>query len=282
LARKQWHPLFARLLRPLVEDYYQVETNMPVGDLPREADLVLLRRTGQVPPPFQGLWKNLTTWNVLEYKGRAVSARLEDLDLLVELGLGINRRLNEERTKQSLAPLGPEEVAFWYIANHLGQRFLRDCQDMLGTLESVGSGVWRCHLLRRMVFLVSSAELPVEPDSVPLHIVGQAPLATEVAVAHLLRGQPALWERYGRWLLTLHPELWEEVRVMATIEGLELDIDLKPLIEHMGLGEIVKQVGPDAVIEEIGLARIIEHYGVDRLLAQLTEAQRQESKPRPQ
>jgi hypothetical protein len=31
----QWHPLFAQLLRPLMEGYYDVEINMPVGDAPR-------------------------------------------------------------------------------------------------------------------------------------------------------------------------------------------------------------------------------------------------------
>jgi hypothetical protein len=41
----QWHPLFAELLRPLFEDYYDVQTNVPVGDVPREADIVLLQRT---------------------------------------------------------------------------------------------------------------------------------------------------------------------------------------------------------------------------------------------
>src|SRR5260370_21894127 len=30
----QWHPLFAQLLRPLVQDYYEVQTNVPVGDAP--------------------------------------------------------------------------------------------------------------------------------------------------------------------------------------------------------------------------------------------------------
>jgi hypothetical protein len=29
---KQWHPVFAQLLRPLVEDYYEVQTTVPVGD----------------------------------------------------------------------------------------------------------------------------------------------------------------------------------------------------------------------------------------------------------
>jgi hypothetical protein len=35
----QWHPLFAHLLRPLLEDYYEVQTDVSVGDLPRQADL---------------------------------------------------------------------------------------------------------------------------------------------------------------------------------------------------------------------------------------------------
>jgi|GEM_PF-3008206 len=69
----QWHPLFANLLRPVVEDYYDVQTNMAVGDMPREADLVLLRRTHEGTLPFQGLWKHLTTWNILEFKGPTAS-----------------------------------------------------------------------------------------------------------------------------------------------------------------------------------------------------------------
>ena len=94
-AATQWHPLFAELLRPLLQNYYEVQTNVPVGDAPRETDILLVRRTLDQPPPFHGLWRHLTTWNTLEFKGPTVSARLRDLSLLVELGLGIERRLNE-------------------------------------------------------------------------------------------------------------------------------------------------------------------------------------------
>lgn len=38
----QWHPLFAELVR-LLQDYFEVQTNVAVGDLPREADIVLER-----------------------------------------------------------------------------------------------------------------------------------------------------------------------------------------------------------------------------------------------
>ena len=34
----QWHPILADLLRALVQDYYEVRTDVPVGDLPRKAD----------------------------------------------------------------------------------------------------------------------------------------------------------------------------------------------------------------------------------------------------
>jgi hypothetical protein len=89
-----------QLLRSLVEDYYELQTGVPVGDAPRLADLVLLRRHSPRALPFRGLWRFLTTWNVLEFKGPTVSVRHGDLDLLIELGLGIHRRLNEERTRQ--------------------------------------------------------------------------------------------------------------------------------------------------------------------------------------
>src|SRR6266436_5924899 len=75
---KQWHPVFAQLLRPAVEAYYDVQTTLPVGDAPREADFVLLRRTAQGTPPFRGLWRHLTTWNILEFKGPTVSPRRGD------------------------------------------------------------------------------------------------------------------------------------------------------------------------------------------------------------
>jgi hypothetical protein len=78
----QWHPIFAELLRPMLQDYYEVQTNVPVGDAPREADILLVRRTSNQPTPFHGLWRHLKTWNVLEFKGsaRRVLAHLPLLD----------------------------------------------------------------------------------------------------------------------------------------------------------------------------------------------------------
>ena len=121
----QWHPLFAGALRLMVQEHYQVETGVPVGDKPREADIVLLRRKRRRRPPFTGLWRHFTETNVVEFKGQSVSARVGDLALLVELGLGIHRRLNEERRQERQSLYRPPDTSFWYIANELGRRFLR-------------------------------------------------------------------------------------------------------------------------------------------------------------
>lgn len=127
-SKIQWHPLFAHLLRPRVERYYEVQTNLAVGDVPRQADLVLLRRRGTGPAPFTGLWRLLTAWNVLEFKGPTVAARPQDLLLLIELGLGIARRLNAKRRR----PLVEGQISFWYLANQLG------CAVSAGGRRSLG------------------------------------------------------------------------------------------------------------------------------------------------
>src|SRR5271155_1236157 len=137
----QWHPLFIKLLRPLLEDFYEVETGLEVGDAPRQADLVLLRRLNRIPT-YHAIWRFLTTWNILEYKGPSVSARLEHIDLLVELGLGVERRLNELGHKEKQRHVPPEEVSFWYLADNIGRRLLKRLAIRLGTLKPESAGVF--------------------------------------------------------------------------------------------------------------------------------------------
>jgi hypothetical protein len=264
--KHQWHPTFARLLRPLLEPHYDVQTNVPVGDAPRQADVVLLRRTSAGPLPFSGLWRHLNTWNILEFKGPTVSPRVRDVDLLIELGLGIHRRLNEERAKRRLGLVAAEEVSFWYLANHLGRRFVRDAGQHVGALEQRGPGVWRCVLLRRVVFLVSGTELPVDQDSLPMHIIGKESVATERAVAQFVVQRPALLRAYGGFLATLHPGVWKEVEAMAKTKRQRFDFQIEPLIEAVGLKRVVDAAGLDRVIETVGLDRVIKAVGLDRVI----------------
>jgi hypothetical protein len=283
----QWHPLFAKLLRPVVEDYFDVQTNVPVGDLPRQADIVLLRRTSSGALPFRGLWKDLTTWNVLEFKGPTVSARPADLDVLVELGLGIHRRLNEERVRQQRKPLSREQISFWYLANALGRRFLSEAERLFGSLETERPGIWRCRALRRLVFLVSASDLPVEAESLPLHVLSKESPDKELAMARLVLEQPDLWRHYGQVLTTLHPATLEEIRAMVRTKNQAFKFHVEPLIELMGMEELINQlglkrvideVGVKRVIDEVGVKRVIDEIGLDDLLQNLTAAQRRELK----
>jgi hypothetical protein len=284
----QWHPLFAAVLRPLVEDHYEVRTNMPVGDAPRAADIVLLRRTGRRRPPFQGLWRNLTRWNMVEFKGRTVSARVGDLDLLVELGLGIHRRLNEDEAQRGRPTLDAADVSFWYIANEFGQRFLRGAERHLGPLEVVTAGVWRCQVLRRLVFLVSSVAAPVENDTTPLHLLAEENLDTERTLAELLVSDARLWGLYGPLLSALHPNIWEETKRMARTKRKGGDgIDLRPLLNDLGMekfieaageGELLQAIGVKQIVKNVGANRLLEEYGVEEFLAKLSPEMRKRLK----
>ena len=266
---QQWHPLFARFLRELLEVHYEVQTNVPVGDTPRQADIVLLRRTSTGPLPFQGLWRHLTPWNILEFKGPTVSARVNDLDLLLEVGLGIHRRLNEERRRQGQALVKRSEVSWWYLANHLGKRLLGKWSGIMERLESLGPGLWRGWAWQRPVLLVSGIDVPVEPDSLPLHILGQGTTDELRQVVEYLATQPDLWQQYANWLATLHPHLWEEVRDMGKTRGKNFGFHLGPIIAEVGLKNVIAEVGLEKVIAEVGLEKVIAEAGLENVIAKV-------------
>ena len=118
----------------------------------------------------------------------------------------------------------------------------------------------------RLLLLVSSVELPVEADSVPLHLVGSEPRATELEVARLVLERPDLQRRYGGWVASLHPAAWKEVEAMARSTGKTLQIDLRPAIESLGLRRVLEQVGIRRVIEEVGIQRVLDEVGIRRVL----------------
>jgi hypothetical protein len=271
-----WHPLFAKLLRPLLEGHYEVLTNLPVGDTPRSADIVLVRRTKTSAPQFRGIWRWLTAWNILEFKGPSVSARLYDLDLLVELGLGIHRRLQSEGDKQGGTTIGRDEVSFWYLVNQMGKGFLTKAADLLGPLERLDRGIQRVQHLGRAVYLVANREVAVDRDSIPLHLLVKEPEERTRQLARQVAAQPELFAHYGAWLAVLFPALRKEIRAMARKMGIAPLLDLKPLIDELGIKEVVKQIGLKEVINEVGLKEVINEVGIDNLLLQMTEKHKRE------
>lgn len=128
-----------------------------------------------------------------------------------------------------------------------------------------------CPVAAPAVLWTSGIDLPVKEESLPLHIVGQEPLATERQVAQLVVEQPGLQQLYGGWLANLHPTAWKEIEAMARAAGKKLLFDVRPAIEYLGLDKVIEQVGVDRVIEQVGIDRVIEQVGIDRVIAQLGE-----------
>jgi hypothetical protein len=149
--------------------------------------------------------------------------------------------------------------------------------------------LWRSRVLGRLVFLVSSIDLPVEEDSLPLHLVGHEPPDTERQVARLVLERPELQARYAGWAASLHPRAWREVEAMAREKFRGPTLDLRPAIEYLGLNFVIEQVGlrrvidevgPDRVLQELGDKEVVKRIGIDRFLASLSAAERRELKRR--
>jgi len=85
------------------------------------------------------------------------------------------------------------------LANHLGRRFLAGARDLLGDLEPLGPGVWRVEHLGRAIILVSNRDVPVEHDSVPVHLLVHEPLDATRVLAQQVTSRPELWRLHGGW-----------------------------------------------------------------------------------
>jgi len=269
----------------VVESYYEVQLNVPVGDLPRSADLVLLRRT-QAAPPFVGIWRHLTPWSVLEFKGPSVAPRLRDLKRLVELGLGIDRRLRESATDPDQERLPEGEVSFWYLANHAGRGMVAEGERLFRQASTVlGDGLWQWRALgEHPFFLVSRDQLPLDLEGAPLHLLSRQSEERGRELAQVLLADPEQWAHYQAWFAFCFPELWPEVQQMTQatkpLPGWDFGslaevVGVRPLIESIGLKWVVQEVGVQRVIQEVGLQRVIQEIGLPNFIAQLTPEQRE-------
>lgn len=120
--------------------------------------------------------------------------------------------------------------------------------------------------------------MPVEQDSLPLHVIGKEPPETEAEVARFVVRRPALWQLYSPWLATLHPTSFLGVAHMA--KGVKQQFDLATLIEYVGREKVLEQLDLLRVLDEGGLERALKAKGVDWLLSKLTPAQRRELQQR--
>jgi hypothetical protein len=84
MAKTQWHPMFLALMRALLRDYYDLDPEVPVSDLPRAGDLLVVRRHCAGDPPFTGVWLYLA--DITEFEGRTDDPDIDHLDKLAHVG----------------------------------------------------------------------------------------------------------------------------------------------------------------------------------------------------
>jgi hypothetical protein len=210
MAKTQWHPLFAELLKLLLGDYYDVRPEVPVSEMPRRGDFLVVRRQDGPQPPFAALWSHLREWNVIEFKGLTDHAEIGDLELLVHVGTGLTVKINEERKARGLAALASARLAFWYVAPLITDSFAGD--DRSGVLfKYEAEGVWSGWAVGHRTFLVSVRDLPRDVDSLPLQLLDEA-LAP--SLAEVFAANQGLAERFAGWLIEYRPNLWREVVIM--------------------------------------------------------------------
>jgi hypothetical protein len=267
---RQWHPLFVYFLRLILEGSYEVLTNFAVGDVPREADVVVVKRAALRGPQFRRLWKWLTSWNVLEFKGPTVQPRLFHLDLLLELGLGVARRLNEQRAKDKLRPLPSAQISWWYVVRKLPRSLLGKWEGRAGRLTEVEPGLWRGAVCGYPLYLVSSIETPLEEESLPLHLLAAKRAQEESVLARYVLGHAEVYCQYAPWMFALHTRAWKkEKTVTGHVIDDSLEIDWRAMVEEFGLDLLIRQVGLDKFIEEAGLARVIEEVGLAKVIEEV-------------
>lgn len=119
-TRTWWHPLLARLLAWLLEDGYEVQPEVPVGAMPLQIDVLLVRReSGEVSPWAQHdlpeLLPCLRRRTLIEFKGPTDALEAGDWELLMAYAFLY--------LQQETAALTNEELSLVFLAPVITEPF---------------------------------------------------------------------------------------------------------------------------------------------------------------
>jgi hypothetical protein len=216
--------------------------------------------------------------SVLEFKGPGDGPELDDLELLVHVGTGLTYKFNEERRAKQEQRLANRQVSFWYLVPVLSEKFVGEARLWAAFIYQTG-GLWTGQVWGHPVYLVSYRDVPVEEDSIPLHLLDRDPGAP-TELGELIAGREELARRFVTWLYSLQPTVWEEIRHMASTQTGPRIFEWEKIAKYADLGEVIRVIPPERVIQMLGVDRAIEVIGpekaLDALLAHVTPEQIQE------
>lgn len=283
MAKTQWHPLFAKLLKALLDVHYRIDVEVAVSELPRRGDFLVVKRLpGR--SPFAGVWGNLTDTNVIEFKGMSDAPDESDLDLFGHVALGLAHKHNEARHAQGQARLAPHELSLWFVAKELGETFLSAMRTRCLPRDYEGDGVWKARLMGHPLFFVSGRLLPnYELDSLPFKAMdAERPMSKQLS--EMVAQDAGLLREYGETLMLHQPASWKEIVIMAQQAGLPVDwaavgevTDLTGAVRALPVKKVIEAIAPndliEAILQESWLRRLVEQMTPEQKAALLGQLQ---------
>jgi hypothetical protein len=249
-----WHPFLAEMLRRHCGQMLDVRETVTLGDLPLEADLLLIRRdlAQSLPSPYSFLGQ----YTLVEYKSPDDTADQAALVQLESYGL-----LWLHREKQ----IQRSGLTLWLVASRISKNV-----SVPGGAEVVqpvvlGPGLLGGWLDGFPVCLVDLQELPFAPPTLPLHMVSRGKQERALAdylVQHYQQHQQDL-DVFQR----LHPRTLLEVLHMRNLSPEQIGLDYQALLELLGKERAIDLIGKERAIDLIGKERAIDLIGKEQALA---------------
>jgi hypothetical protein len=224
LVALYWHPFLVQMLRLRYSDRLIIRDKLPLGDLPLEADLLLVRRDPAVvlPYPLQFLGRQ----TLVEYKSPDDTADQAALEQLEIYGMLHCRR-------EGLPRRG--ELTLWLMASQIAANVSQPGRTELVGLHAVGPGVSQGMLDGFPTYLIDLQGVPFTPDTIPLHMVAtgrQERALVEYIIEHY-QHHPAELDLMQH----LHMVAFMEVLMLHGLTLEQIGIDEDALVKLIGLSK---------------------------------------------
>jgi hypothetical protein len=230
-----WHPFLAEMLRLSYADRLIVQEQVSLGDMPLQADLLLIRRDPAVPLPYPLEFLGART--LVEFKSPDHTADQPALEQLEIYGLLYVRR---ERLPQR------RDLTLWLMASNIAANVSQPGRTEIAGVQDVGPGVRRGTLDGFPTFLLDLQAVPFSPDTIPLHMVAGG------------RQEPSL----VKYILEHYRQYPQQLDLLPSLHGFAL---MEALMKHNLTPEQIG-IDYDALSRMLKLEHIMKHHSMEAVV----------------
>jgi hypothetical protein len=232
-----WHPFLAQMLRLSYADRLLVQEQISLGDMPLQADLLVIRRDPNVSLPYP--LEFLGPRTLVEFKSpddTADQAALEQLDIY---GLLYVRREGLPRRR---------DLTLWLMATNIAANVSQPGRTELTGVQDVGPGVRRGTLDGFPTFLLDLQAVPFSPNTIPLHMVAGG--RQERALVEYLIEHYKQYPHQLDLLASLHGFALMEALIMHNLTPEQIGIDYDALSKIIPPEQFLKHHSLEAILDE--------------------------------